>query len=200
MRVRGMPVDLVEAQVDVGNGVLTILHPRAADELIDEEAFEREEFLPYWAELWPSGVELARTLSGRDLRDLRLVELGCGLGVPSIAAALAGAHVAATDWSEDALRFARRNAERNGAAIETLLVSWAAAQALVDAGPFDLVLAADVLYERRNADQLLALLPLLGREVLLADPGRPALGAFLERAADGWDVAGAGPVYRLLRA
>lgn len=50
------------------------------------------------------------------------------------------------------------------------------------------MLAADVLYERRNVEPLLELLPRLGVEVLLADPGRPALPAFLEGAAPRWEI------------
>ena len=197
MEVRGEAVEIVDEEVEVGGRTLRVLHPRAADELIDEEAFEREEFLPYWAELWPSGVELARAVAARDVRGLRVVELGCGLALPSIAAALGGARVLATDWSEDALRFARLNADRNAAQLETLRADWASPDALVARAPFDLVLAADVLYERRNADLLLPLLPRLAPEVLLADPGRPGERPFLERAAADWRVATTGRVHRL---
>jgi predicted nicotinamide N-methyase len=102
-----------------------------------------------------------------------VVELGCGLGVPSLAAALGGAHVLATDWSEEAIASVRGNAERNGVEVETAVVSWADPQQLLDGAPWDLVLASDVLYERRNVEQLLDLLPRLGPEALLAEPGRP---------------------------
>jgi hypothetical protein len=43
------------------------------------------------------------------------------------------------------------------------------------------VLGADLLYEQRNAEQLLGLLPRLGGEILLAEPGRPFAPAFLDR-------------------
>src|SRR4051794_30894915 len=49
-------VDLVEEIVPLGDRELAVLRPRAPEELIDEHAFEEDEFLPYWAELWPSGV------------------------------------------------------------------------------------------------------------------------------------------------
>ena len=71
--------------------------------MIDEAAFDEEEFLPYWAELWPSGLALARHVAARELRGLRVLELGCGLGLPALAAALRGADVLATDWAEDAI-------------------------------------------------------------------------------------------------
>ncbi len=174
--------DLVEEVVPLGARELVVARPRDSEALLDDHAFEHEEFLPYWAELWPSGVALARALAGRSLRGARTVELGCGLGLPSIAAALAGGRVTATDWSSAAVDVCAANAARNGARVETLVCAWAAPEPLLARAPWDLVLAADVLYERRNADQLLALLPALGGEVLLADPGRPPAAAFLAAA------------------
>jgi predicted nicotinamide N-methyase len=180
--------DLVEEVVAVGGRDLRLLRPRDAEALLDEEAFEREEFLPYWAELWPSSLALARAIAGRALRGARTLELGCGLGLPSIAAALAGGRVLATDWSPEAVAMTADNAERNGAALETLVCSWTAPEPLLERAPFDLILASDVLYEARNGDVLLELLPRLAREVWLADPGRPPAGPFLEAAASDWEI------------
>ena len=90
----------------------------------------------------------------------------------------------ATDWAPDAIAMTERNAARNGLALETLCVSWTAPEPLLARAPWDLVLASDVLYEARNGDALLPLLPRLGGEIWLADPGRPAAGPFLERAAE----------------
>ena len=193
-----MPTDVVEDIVVVAERELRVVRPRDAEALLDEEAFEHEEFLPYWAELWPSALTLAAAVAVRDLRGMRTVELGCGLAVPSVTAALAGAEALATDWSEDALAFAARNANLNGAAVETLLCSWTAPQPLIERGPFDVVLASDVLYERPNVEPLLELLPLLAGEVLLADPGRPALPEFIERAAGRSRVEASGSVHRLV--
>ena len=92
-------MDLVEESVPLGGGGAQVLRPRDAEALLDERAFEHEEFLPYWAELWPSGVALARRVAARALKGARVLELGCGLGLPSLAAALAGGRVLATDWS-----------------------------------------------------------------------------------------------------
>jgi predicted nicotinamide N-methyase len=193
VRVRGIEIELVEESVPVGGRALSILRPRDSEELLDEEAFEREEYLPYWAELWPSGVALARAVASRSLGGVRVLELGCGLGVPSIAAALAGARVLATDWSPDAVAVTALNAERNGAALETAVADWSSPDGLVAGAPWPLVLAADVLYERRNGEILLELLPRLVDErsdLLLADPQRPHAEAFLAAAAnDGWQIA-----------
>jgi predicted nicotinamide N-methyase len=158
-----------------------ILRPPSPEELIDEATFDEEEFLPYWAELWPSGLALARYVAGRELRGLRVLELGCGLGLPSLAAARRGADVLATDWAEDAIELLRQNAERNGVLLRVARVRWSEPERLLRAAPWDLVLGADLLYEARNAEQLAELLPSLGGEVLLAEPGRPYAKDFLER-------------------
>jgi predicted nicotinamide N-methyase len=187
--------DLVEEVVALGGRQVVLLRPRESMALLDEEAFEHEEQLPYWAELWPSSLALARTVAARALRGARVVELGCGLGLPSIAAALAGGRVLATDWATGALDFAQRNAALNDVALDTLVVDWGGAQELVERGPWDLVIGSDLLYERRNVEPLAALVPaLLGPrgEAWIADPGRAPAEAFLAAAAEEFDVSSAG--------
>ena len=117
-----------------------------------------------------------------------MLELGAGLGLPSLAAALGGADALATDWAEDAVELLRSNAERNGISLRAEVVRWDEPERLLREAPWRIVLGADLLYERRNADQLLELLPRLGGDVLLADPGRPFARGFLERAAQRWTV------------
>jgi predicted nicotinamide N-methyase len=180
-------VERIQDTVALAGRTLSIVRPPDAAELIDEDEFAHDEFLPYWAELWPSGVALARAAERFAVPGDRVVELGCGLGVASIAAALAGAQVLATDWAADALEFAAENAARNGAVVETALVRWDEPDALLERGPWDWVLAADVLYEHRNVAPLLELLPRLGDRALLADPGRPAARAFLD-GLSGWEA------------
>ena len=160
---------------------LALLRPVSADELIDETAFDEDEFLPYWAELWPSGLALAEAVARLDMRGLRVLELGAGLGLPSLAAALGGAAVLATDWAEDAVALLRANAARNGISLRAERVRWDEPETLLREAPWELVLGADLLYEQRNAEQLLELLPQLGGDVLLAEPGRPFAPAFLAR-------------------
>jgi predicted nicotinamide N-methyase len=180
--------DVVEEVIPINGRDLRLLRPRDAEALLDEHAFEHEEYLPYWAELWPSAVALARAVGSRALHGARTLELGCGLGLPSIAAALAGGRVLATDWSTEAIAMTAANAERNGATLETLVCSWTAPEPLVERAPYDLILASDVLYEARNADTLLDLLPKLGDDVWLADPGRKPAARFLTNAADRWEI------------
>jgi len=179
--------------IPLPGGEVEITRPRDAESLLCEQEFDRDEFLPYWAELWSSAVALAHELSLRSLRGKRTLELGCGLGLPSIAAARAGGRVVASDWSADAVLATRANAEQNGVALDAIECAWASPEPLVERAPWDLVIASDVLYERRNADQLLALLPRLVDArglVLIADPGRAAAEHFVERAREqDWIVA-----------
>ena len=147
---------------------LEILRPPSPEELIDEAAFDEEEFLPYWAELWPSGLALARHVAAREVRGLRILELGCGLGLP-----------------EEAIELLRQNAERNEAFLRVARVRWSEPEPLLRAAPWDLVLGADLLYEARNAEQLAELLPSLGGEMLLAEPGRPYAKEFRRSSSSG---------------
>jgi predicted nicotinamide N-methyase len=179
---------LVERELTMPGGKIRLLQPDEAAELPDDGPVEWAPLVPYWSVLWRSGVALGRQLAGARLAGRRVVELGCGLGVPSLAAARAGAEVLATDGDPDALELVARNARENGLEVAIARVDWDAADALVERGPFDLVLAADVLYERPSVALLLDLLPRLGSEVWLADPGRPAAGAFLEQAARRWSL------------
>ena len=63
--------DVVEEVVPLPGRELVVRRPRDAEALLDEDAFEHEEYLPYWAELWPSSLALARTVAARALRGAR---------------------------------------------------------------------------------------------------------------------------------
>src|SRR3954464_5295705 len=126
-------LDLVEDEV-LG---LRIRRPRDADALISEQEFAHDEFLPYWAELWPSSIELARALP--EVVGTNVVELGCGLGIPSLVAAAAGAAVLATDWAGDAIDLLRENAARNGIELDAEVVDWRAPGPILERAPFDVV-------------------------------------------------------------
>jgi predicted nicotinamide N-methyase len=158
---------------------LDLLRPVAPDELIDEDAFANDEFLPYWAELWPAATALAEALP--EVAGLRVVELGCGLGVPSLVAAARGADVTATDWAADAIDLLRRNAERNGLELQAEVRDWRDPWA----EQYDLALAADVLYERRNVEPLVECLRRLAPTAVVGLAGRPYEQEFL-RLAGAW--------------
>jgi predicted nicotinamide N-methyase len=135
----------------------------------------------------------------------RVLELGCGLAAPSIVCARAGAEVLATDGATDAVAFAAHSLALNEAVGDVAHAGWAVhGEQLVERGPFDLVLAADVLYTAENADAAVRLLPRLlapGGEVRLADPGRTNARRFLSAARASFTLdshqAGAVTLYTL---
>ncbi len=167
----------------MGEVELSLLRPVAPDALLDEAAFARDEFLPYWAELWPAATALAAALPG--VAGLRVVELGCGLGLPSLVAAARGADVTASDWAEDAVELLRENASRNGLVLRAEVRDWR------EPWPerFDVVLAADVLYERRNVEPLLERLRELAPVAYVGLAGRPYEAEFLDKAGSTVEIA-----------
>lgn len=174
---------IAEALVVIGEDRYDVIRPRSAEDLIDEAEFERDERLPYWADIWPSSLIMAARLAEDEGGGRTLLELGCGLGIACIAAASVGYEVLATDYYADALRFTRANVARTlGQDVATRLVDWRAMPD--DLGRFDRVVAADVLYERPYgalvAEVIAATLAPRGRAII-ADPGRVAAPEFLER-------------------
>jgi predicted nicotinamide N-methyase len=180
--------DLVSHSIDLPSGQLRVLQPRESAELPDAGPVEWAPIAPYWSVLWRSGVALARELDGVPLAGRRVVELGCGLALPSLVAARAGAQVLATDECPEALALVARNAHANGLSVETATVDWTEPEEILERAPFDVVLASDVLYEEASVAPLLSLLSRLAPETWLADPGRPAADAFLTQAGRGWTV------------
>jgi predicted nicotinamide N-methyase len=169
-----------DATVDVHT--FSILKPANSDDLIREEDFVKDERLPYWADVWPSSLILAGKLLELKGRGRTALELGCGVGLSTLAATTAGYDVLSTDYYEDALDVTRANVFRNlGKLARTRLVDWR--HLPDDLGRFDLVFASDVLYETEYAE----LLPVIFNRVLvptgialIADPGRVAAPVFVE--------------------
>jgi predicted nicotinamide N-methyase len=200
-----LPAPLLAVAVRQVAGVHVLL-PADWDALRHEEGGAGRP-VPFWARPWPSGTALAEAISAAPPRaGARVVELGCGLAVPSIVAARAGAQVLATDGATDAVAYAAHSLALNQVAGEVAHVAWAEhGDELAERGPFDLVLGADVLYTPANAELLVNLLPRLlapWGEVHLADPGRANARVFLAAARERFAVreqrAGEVTLYRLI--
>ncbi len=163
----------------------SILKPANSDDLIREEDFVLDERLPYWADVWPSSIILAEKLIELAGAGRTALELGCGVGLSTLAATSAGFDVLSTDYYEDALDVTRANVFRNlGTIGRTRMVDWRHFPA--DLGTFDLVFASDVLYEKEYAELLpVLLLGLLAPAgiALIADPGRVAAPIFVDACA-----------------
>lgn len=156
-----------------------------------------DERLPYWVELWPAAVLLARFIARNPqaVAGRACLDAGCGLGLPALVAAAAGARVLAFDYEPEALVFARRNAGLNLRAGEThpvfAVMDWR--RPAVRKGGAEVILGADILYERRFFEPVAAFLEHAlapGGAIFIADPERSVSAGVAERLhAKGWRVA-----------
>lgn len=178
--------DVTTSQVEIDGEHYALTHPRNAEALIDEAAFNKDERLPYWADFWPASIALARAVRAMDGTGRTLLELGCGVGLVVSAALRAGFEVTASDYYEDALSFARLNGMANASREpKTFLLDWRHLPEAIAA--FDVVVGADVLYERAYgpvvARTIATTLAEHGR-ALIADPGRVGSPAFFDALRD----------------
>jgi predicted nicotinamide N-methyase len=186
------PPDTVWRPIDVAPGagplgVYVLADPDALLDRMDDASFAAsDDRMPYYALLWPAGESLAAAVAeGPDLAGRAVLDLGSGAGAVAFAAARRGARVTALDWAPEAEPLVRAGAARLALALERVVTcDWRRAPA--DLGRFDLILAADVLYEARNAEpvaRFLAARLTPAGETWLADPGRLHARAFPEVAA-----------------
>jgi predicted nicotinamide N-methyase len=158
----------VRDKVLIDSREFLIDRPGESDRLLDhpyvESAFARDEYMPYWADLWPASRMLAKAVLRESwTAGLQALEIGCGLGLPGIAALAAGLRVIFSDYDATALRYAANNAQLNGFdQFELLQMDWRSL-------PADLrvpvLLASDLIYELRNVAPVVALI----KQVLLPE-------------------------------
>lgn len=189
LRTLSVPLPLTETSV-------TVTYPTDTDLLLDHVSGDAEQNLPYWAEIWPSGIALAAAIDqqpGR-VRNLNILELGCGMGITAAVAVRHGAQLTITDYAPEALALTRLTSLRH-AGLEperARRLNWRRDDLtdILEHGPFDVVLAADVLYERRDIEPLLRAIEMLVKPsgaLWLAEPGRePAKTFLVNLAARGW--------------
>ncbi|HXG09507.1 MAG TPA: class I SAM-dependent methyltransferase [Gemmataceae bacterium] len=198
----------IRERVIIDDKVFVIERPSDSDRLLDHPAiraaFAADEYMPYWADLWPAARMLAKAVlrepwppppplspeageRGEELTPLspprgergggegalEVLEIGCGLGLPGIAALSRGLRVTFSDYDATALRFAAANARRNGfEEFRTLQFDWRYPPADLKAS---VLLASDLVYEMRNVAPLVALIKrvlLPGGLCLLTDADR----------------------------
>jgi predicted nicotinamide N-methyase len=147
--IGGHPATLVEFRH--GPVALSLYQVARLEELVDREALLREEAVPeppYWAHLWIGARALARALAASaDLSGRRVLDLGCGLGLPGLVAAALGATVVFVDREAAALDFVRASAARNGLRVSCRTADFTAS----DLGEaFDVILGAEVVYDPQS--------------------------------------------------
>jgi len=158
----------VREHVVVEGQTFFIDHPTETDRLLDHpfvhDAHAKDEYMPYWADLWPAARMLAKVIHRETWpAGLEALEIGCGLGLPGVVALSKGLRVTFSDYDATALRFAADNARINGFDdFRTLQMDWRFP-------PADLrvpvLLASDLIYELRNVEPLVNLV----KHVLLPD-------------------------------
>ena len=165
--------------------------PDAVLDTLTDEEYERDRFLPYWAEQWPSSRPLLEFLSRRTIPpDWNICELGSGLGI--IAAALAvrtDAFTVATDIAHHGCCFTAYNIGANGGIPRVVCSDW---RHHPFKNRFDALIASDVLYEERWIDPIIhSIGELLKRDgrAWIADPCRRFWPAFKKQiAAHGFNL------------
>lgn len=178
---------LAETSYAIAGHKLTIFNVANNYELLDKidpDEFQKDERMPYWAEIWPASLALAEMILARyHFAQTRCLELGAGVGVVSVAGAIAGANMLTTDYFAEALEFSQLNAAANQVKIQTYLLDW---REVSLTEKFDYIFAADVLYEQRNhAPILQAIAQLLkpSGTAFISDPQRTIAQKFFKLAA-----------------
>jgi predicted nicotinamide N-methyase len=160
---------------------IRLVRPADPDRLLDDpDVLERnraDDYMPYWAYLWPGAYLLAEAVAARDWAPgVRALEIGCGLGLAGLAGLAAGLNVRFTDYDAAPLRFVARSAAENGVGpdrFEAALLDWRR----LPEERFDVILGADVLYERRLVPLVVHLIDRMlapGGIALVAGPYRVA--------------------------
>jgi predicted nicotinamide N-methyase len=153
--------ELVHEKVIVEDRTFLISRPGQSDRLLDHpsvrSAFVADEYMPYWADLWPAARMLAKALLRQPWpAGQRALEVGCGLGLPGVVALSAGLRVTFSDYDATALHFAAHNARANGFTdFDVLRMDWRYPPAGLR---FPVILASDLIYEMRNVAPLVALI------------------------------------------
>lgn len=200
MRAFTFPYRTKIEEFELGSRRLRIECLASLDETIDMHfaEFEKtgrvelfEELCPYFGNPWPAGRALAVYADEHagDWRGMEILELGCGLALPSLTLAQKGLQPRVMDVHPDVPAFLERNlAHNNLPAIDCLTASWV--HGIPGTEP-DILLGSDILYDAKIPPALLGYLDgsYRWRELILADPDRPHLGMFLEGVkARGWKL------------
>jgi predicted nicotinamide N-methyase len=176
-----------------------VIRPVDVETLLDQSADDPEQNLPYWAEIWPSGIALGAAVANAPelVAGKPVLELGSGVGITAAIALEAGAALTTTDYAPESLIMTRLTCRLHTAAEPvTRQVNWRAADAHLfqdDGEPWPVILAADVLYEERDIEPVLDVFERVlapGGLLWLAEPGRRPSRLAIERANErGWEIA-----------
>jgi predicted nicotinamide N-methyase len=180
----------IRKTITAGALSLTIETPPDLDQLLEKAAQDNPhtvDAIPYYSILWPSAIALAEHLAEQPgvIRNQRVIELGCGLGLPSILCSKLGADVTATDFHPGNHEWLQHNAKLNQVNLNYLELDWnvlIAANPELPLPPAPLIIGSDLIYERMHIPALVCAINALcepGGSAIIADPGREHLQLFV---------------------
>lgn len=155
----------------------------------DQDNSLAEQYCPYFGALWEAGIGLSQFLTSYNLKNKSVLEIGCGLALPSFIATREGASVVATDFHADVPLFLEVNQKHNNIFFPYRIMNWRdeIERTKSDLGTFDLVIGSDILYESQHPQEIAnALIAFLnpGGKIILADPGRAYIQQFVSAMKD----------------
>ncbi|MGZ3789133.1 MAG: class I SAM-dependent methyltransferase [Bacteriovorax sp.] len=150
----------------------------------DQDNSLAEEYCPYFGVLWEAGIGLSQHILKMEVKGKRVLEIGCGLALPSFLVTRMGGDIIATDFHADVPLFLEFNQKANNTQFPYRVMNWRneIERTKTDLGLFDLVLGSDILYESQHPMQVAkALIAFLkpGGKIILADPGRAYVQKFI---------------------
>jgi predicted nicotinamide N-methyase len=177
--------------LEFGGYPVKIVRPTDPDRLLDDPVVhdwnKRDDYMPYWAYLWPGARLLAEVVAreprpgaGEGQGGLCALEIGCGLGLAGLVALGRDLRVHFTDYDLAPLQFVRRSTVENGfdpTCFTTELLDWRDPPDQT----YPIILGSDVLYERRLVPLVANLLSVMlapGGRGLIACPGRSSAESF----------------------
>ena len=176
-------VFVVEAIRNLDEAIDLICEAMTPEEQLDPFA---EDLCPYFGILWPAAEALSEFVAENPalVKNKTVLELGCGLGLPSLVASHVGGKVLATDFHPDVEEYFSRNCRHSSVECSYKRLNWR--EENVDQ-KFDVVIGSDVLYESKHPKEVaLGLLRFVkeGGTIILSDPGRSYLQQFITAMND----------------
>ncbi len=190
LTARWIPGGWTEREVVLRGRKFSLLVPAKPDDVLyhleaNAQATDTLGADPYWAQLWPTSLQLAEKILASDWpTGGTAIELGCGIGLAGLAALERGLHVTLSDYNPIAVELALENARRCGySRVSGLVLYWRQPPPQT----FDVILASDVIYDRELHTPLINTIETLSHErtmTWIADGGRSATEDFVYIALD----------------
>ncbi len=162
-----LPCGWIVREYSFGHHQLKLTVPARPDALLEDPdvlaANGRDDYMPYWAYLWPAAIYMATAVLKADWTEgTRVLEVGCGVGLVGVAARAKGCRVTMTDYDAKSVAVAQHNARLNGFDdVEAFELDWRTPPSTT----YPVILGCDLLYEKRN------LLPILDMLEVMLEPG-----------------------------